>query len=68
MAHLRCIEDDMGDVVNYDVFCSDSCHQQFCQDNDHQYQGWNGCHEISYTQPCQSCEATVHGIDETTER
>jgi hypothetical protein len=66
MANLHLIEDDSGDVVDYLVFCSDSCQQDYmassvcCYD----YNGWNGCNEISTSQPCENCGDIVPGLDE----
>jgi hypothetical protein len=61
MAHLHFIEDDSGDVVDHLVFCSDYCHKQHM---DEKYRGWNGCNEISTTEPCVECGRTVEGLDE----
>ena len=61
MAHLHFIEDDRGDVVDHLVFCSDYCHKQHM---DEKYRGWNGCNEISTTEPCVECGRTVEGLDE----
>ncbi|OUU19015.1 MAG: hypothetical protein CBB97_19825 [Candidatus Endolissoclinum sp. TMED37] len=59
MAHLVFIEDDSGDVVDQKVYCSDSCAH-----SNPDYRGWNGCNEISVTEPCAACGATVAGLDE----
>ena len=61
MAHLHYVEDETGDVVDHLVFCSDYCHIQHM---DEKYRGWNGCNEISTTQPCVECGSTVEGLDE----
>ena len=61
MAHLHFIEDDSGDVVDHLVFCSDYCHKQHM---DEKYRGWNGCNEISTTEPCVECGRKVEGLDE----
>ena len=61
MAHLHYIEDETGDVVDHVVFCSDYCHKQHM---DEKYRGWNGCNEISTTEPCVECGRTVEGLDE----
>lgn len=60
MAHLQIIEDENGDMIDYIVYCSDSCNRSSNPD----YQGWYGCHEISTTQPCAACGQTVEGLDE----
>jgi hypothetical protein len=70
MAHLHFVreywypyipEDTSSDIVDYLVFCSDYCHQTYTSSG---YEGWNGCHEISTTQPCLNCGDTVQGLDE----
>jgi hypothetical protein len=60
MAHLHFIEDEYGDVVDNIVFCSDFCHKEYTID----YKGWNGCNEISISEPCTNCGETVNGIEE----
>ena len=60
MAHLAYIEDENGDVEDYEVYCSDSC---ALTHRDH-YNGWNGCNEISISHPCECCGAHVQGLDE----
>ena len=59
MAHLVRIEDETGDTIDLEIYCSDFC----AQESEH-YQGWNGCNEIGVSQPCESCEAHVQGVDE----
>ena len=61
MAHLHFIEDDSGDVVDHLVFCSDYCHYKHMGEK---YRGWNGCNEISTTEPCVECGRKVEGLDE----
>ena len=63
MAHIHIIEDEQGDMIDSKVYCSDSCNTYDNQDN---YQGWNGCHEISFSQPCErkGCCNTIKGIEE----
>ena len=61
MAHIHIIEDEKGNAVDQKVYCSDLCHRHNCGD----YEGWNGCHEISFTQFCEAedCEEIVKGLD-----
>jgi len=63
MAHIHIIEDEKGDMIDRKVYCSDSCNTYDNQDN---YQGWNGCHEISFSQPCdrKGCSNTLNGIED----
>ncbi len=61
MAHLHLIEDSHGDVIDQAVLCSDFCHQQFAGDD---YGGWNGCAEVSVSEPCAECGEMVEGLDE----
>ena len=58
MAHLTFIEDDSGDVVDHEVYCSD-----FCARTSELYNGWNGCNEISSSEPCAKCGDNVPGLD-----
>ena len=37
MAHIHEIEDEKGNLVDIDVFCSDFCNQKYTKDK---YQGW----------------------------
>jgi hypothetical protein len=60
MAHIDYIQDNNGDVVDHAVYCSDSCHREHGKN----YNGWNGCLEISVTEPCALCGVTVQGLDE----
>jgi len=64
MAHMHMIEDDSGDVVDGEYFCSDYCHQEAVGD---QYRGWNGCVELDYTQTCENigCNNILNGIMES---
>tara|TARA_R100000008_G_C3568865_1_gene160802 strand:- start:1288 stop:1473 length:186 start_codon:yes stop_codon:yes gene_type:complete len=57
------IEDEKGDMIDRKVYCSDSCNTYDNQDN---YQGWNGCYEISFSQPCdrKGCCNTIKGIED----
>ena len=64
MAHLFLVEDVDGDLVDQIVFCSDYCHREYTAKENLKYGGWFGCQEISFTQPCAECGATVHGLDE----
>jgi len=58
MAHIVLIEDKDGDVVDQVVYCSD-----FCAQEHDSYAGWNGCAEISVSEPCAGCGETVEGMD-----
>ena len=61
MAHLHFIEDSDDEVVDQLVFCSDWCHKEHTNDR---YKGWNGCHEISTTEPCTFCGDNVEGLND----
>jgi hypothetical protein len=56
MAHLQFIEDKKGDIVDQVVFCSDYCHQSHPD-----YDGWNGCIEISTSEICAKCNQLIIG-------
>jgi hypothetical protein len=58
-AHLTFVEDDHGDVIDQEVYCSD-----FCAQSNARYNGWNGLHEISVSEPCNKCGTLVRGIEE----
>jgi len=45
--------------VDYEVYCSD-----FCARTSELYNGWNGCNEISSSEPCAKCGGNVPGLDE----
>ena len=73
MAHLHFVNerpdstpiDERGDLVDLIVFCSDSCHYDYVhKDSSLIYEGWNGCHEVSATEPCAECGVPVQGLDE----
>jgi hypothetical protein len=57
MAHLTYIEDASGDVVDQEVYCSD-----YCATFSKHYNRWNGCNEISTSEPCAKCGLTVPGL------
>jgi len=63
MAHLNVIYDDQGDTVDYNVFCSDFCNQDYCRHEKIEYQGEFACQEIPVNTPCKSCNNLVQGID-----
>ena len=58
--HYHQIEDSNGDLTGLVPFCSDSCHQEWCQVNQVAYGGWNGSHEGSdYSEYCSNCGVIV---------
>jgi len=59
MAHITYIEDETGDVVDAEYYCSDSC----AQESDY-YSGWNGCNELHTIEFCQSCNEQLYSIEE----
>jgi hypothetical protein len=62
MAHLHLIEDIKNQLIDVKNYCSDSCN---FYDNEYNYQGWNGCNEISLTQKCnrESCKNIIKGVE-----
>lgn len=53
-------EDVNGDVIDAEVFCSDSCHYSWCLESvSFEYKGWNGCHEINAPQWCVQCQNEI---------
>ncbi len=62
MAHLHVIEDN-DEVTDVVVFCSDPCHRDWCnRAGNPGYTGWNGCQEISVSEPCIECGDNVEGV------
>ena len=61
MAHIHEIEDEKGNLVDIDVFCSDFCNQKYTKDK---YKGWYGLMEISFNTPCLNCGKIVIGVNE----
>lgn len=56
------IEDDRGDLVELRYVCSDFCHQQYCIDNGLTYLGWDGAHELEFSDRCASCDTIIEGV------
>lgn len=63
MAHYYEVNDKRGDLVDVLVFCSDWCHRNYCERGEVEYGGWNGCHELEFTTPCQECGEAIPGLD-----
>lgn len=58
--HYFYVEDASGDLIDLVPFCSDYCHRHWCEENNKEYQGWNGCQErADYTQYCEWCETKI---------
>ncbi len=55
--HLVFIEDSKGDVIDHEVYCSDSCAK-----TSELYNGWNGCNEINVSEPCANCGVDLVGV------
>lgn len=63
MAHYHEVNDTRtGDLLDLIVFCSDWCHRQWCQETANTYEGWNGCHELEFTDWCANCGEPVPGV------
>ncbi|KKK84661.1 hypothetical protein LCGC14_2781130 [marine sediment metagenome] len=60
--HYLCIEADNGDLVDLIALCSDFCARRYALLTGVPYHGWNGCHELEFTQPCEQCGTTMMGI------
>ena len=50
-----------GNPVDCKHYCSDFCNRDANGEN---YQGFNGCHEIDYSQPCDNCGKTMLGVED----
>ncbi len=59
--HYHDIEESNGDLVDLIPYCSDTCHRL---DQGEDYQGWNGCYELQFSEPCSGCGAPIRGIDD----
>lgn len=56
MTHYFEVNAANGDLAELIPFCSDSCHRQWCADNNREYAGWNGAHDAEdYNEYCASC-------------
>lgn len=55
MAHIHRHTDTGGELVDISFFCSNSCHRDWCRENGHQFDGWDGCHELDTAETCQNC-------------
>lgn len=68
MSHVHHIEDDTGDIVDLVYFCSDTCHNDWCNiKGNPDYGGWNGCHEHDCTETCAHCGEILEGIEQEQE-
>jgi len=61
MTSVHSVVDKNGDLIDLVYFCGDFCHQQWCKETDHPYDGWNGCHEIQHNETCADCGALIKG-------
>lgn len=52
--HIVWMEDEDGDATDARYYCSD-----YCARTDDHYAGWDGCHELDYCTPCESCGAWI---------
>lgn len=57
MAHFLEIDNADGDLLEVKTFCSDFCHQCYCDEHNIEYRGWNGAHELEsdYPEWCERC-------------
>ena len=63
MAHYHEVNAESGDLIDLIVFCSDNCHWSYCHDNDLDYAGWNGCHELEFSEYCAQCCDSIAGVN-----
>ena len=64
MAHFGYIEDDQGELVDILITCSDSCNRTAHKRIGEQYEGWSGCHELEFGQPCENCGVWISGFED----
>lgn len=63
--HYHMIEDERGNLVELIPFCCDACHREYCESNNLEYGGRNGCHEGSDSPEfCANCGAFAGGTAE----
>jgi len=64
--HVHYLHDAKGDVVEIIPFCSDACHQDYCERHpDLKYEGWNGCNEGGDSvEFCAECGVVAGGAYE----
>ena len=55
MCHLGYVEDDNGNVVQLNYYCSDYCNSE----HNVNYAGWNGCHENHHAEYCGNCGTLI---------
>ena len=63
MAHIHDTEDAIGDLLDRFYFCSDYCHKSWCQNQNIDFDGWNGCHELEFDGTCDACGETLPGVE-----
>jgi hypothetical protein len=59
MANINTIEDSLGELVDYEYFCSD-----FCAKSSEHYAGWYGCVELYTQESCQNCGKTLNFVED----
>jgi len=59
MAHIHIIENEQGDAIDCNYFCSDSCNRTHSKET---YQGWYGCVEVEFDDVCINCGNLVKGV------
>ena len=60
--HYVMIDNSEGDLIDAIPVCSESCARQYCSDNNLEYDGWNGCHELEFDDFCGSCNSVIVGV------
>lgn len=56
MAHLVIIEDEHGELLDVEHYCSD-----YCARTSEHYAGWYGAQEIDYCRGCAHCGEHISG-------
>ena len=59
MAHIHIIEDEQGDAIDCNYFCSDLCNRIHSKET---YQGWYGCVELEFDDVCINCGNLIKGV------
>ncbi len=58
MSHILVVEEE--DAIN---LCSDSCHRTYARRINVTYEGWNGTHEVEFTDWCENCGVVLPGFE-----
>lgn len=58
MSNINIIEDQNGDLIEYEYFCGD-----YCARSSEHYAGWYGCVELYSQEFCQNCSKPLSFVE-----